>query len=263
VFSHVARISFVKCEIVDRDVLSDLDRINSLGFSEMPLRDSILSQLTRMPRLTELALDGCGLTDLDIQHLSGAQRLERLYLRNSPKITARCLTRLNDLPSLEHFEADISLDEQALVALGRFPSLKNIPSTNGVDVWFDDITDAGLRCVTPRNCPTFLVIRSAAITDHGLAALVGCSRLEHLQLHGVRMTDDGMRTMVQLSGLKRLLLYDVPITDAGLRHLRNLPQLKIVRFVRTKVTPEGLRAFAEQFPDAMVDDRDPLVFARP
>jgi Leucine-rich repeat (LRR) protein len=83
------------------------------------------------------------------------------------------------------------------------------------------------------------------LTDDGLAALPGLSRLGSLHLNGGdSISDNGLKHVAGMTGLGELVLSASRITDGGLAHLSNLDQLGTLRIGFPQVTDDGFRHIA-------------------
>ena len=93
-----------------------------------------------------------------------------------------------------------------------------------------------------------LDLSRTAVTDAGLAALDGCTRLERLRLDWTAVTDAGLRHLAHLSSLESLNLVGTAVTDAGLARLEPLAGLRRLYVWRTDVTPGGADALRAALP---------------
>jgi hypothetical protein len=103
-----------------------------------------------------------------------------------------------------------------------------------VDLRYYDISDDELAKFAEL-LPAFpklatLQIKSAKLTDAGLAHLKSLPHLHSLSLEAAPITDAGLAHVYSLAELQSLVLKDTKVTDAGLQQLQQaLPQTKVER----------------------------------
>jgi hypothetical protein len=96
----------------------------------------------------------------------------------------------------------------------------------------------------------FLGGRGQAVSEAGLANLVGLPHLQELWLYDVA-TD---ACVARLAGLKELrsLYLGGTVTDAGLVHLRHLDKLRVLYLMPSRVTPEGRIELLKALPELRI-----------
>jgi Predicted membrane protein len=100
---------------------------------------------------------------------------------------------------------------------------------------FGDAELARLAAVAP--ALRWLDLGETAVTDAGLAALVGMKNLRRLRLDRMAITDVGLAHLSNLNELELLALHHTRVTDAGLATLRPLTRLRSLYLWETSVTP--------------------------
>jgi hypothetical protein len=85
-----------------------------------------------------------------------------------------------------------------------------------------------------------LDIRSAAVTDKGLAELKGLNSLHTLHLGGTAISDVGMEHLERLTSLEWLSLADTKVSDVGIERLKGLTNLRELRLKGTRSTDHGV-----------------------
>ena len=97
-------------------------------------------------------------------------------------------------------------------------------------------------------------VDSPQISDSGLVALRGLTRLDWLDLRGGgTVTDAGLVRLSKLKSLERLHLYNARITDAGIVHLKGLTKLRFLYLGATEVTDAGAADLASSRPGLQID----------
>lgn len=107
-----------------------------------------------------------------------------------------------------------------------------------------DFTDQEMASLAELDGLAELLVERGVVTDAGLQALAGMSRLRHLRLRGARITDQGAAKIAELRGLRFLNLPDADLSDAGLERLTELPELELLRLGSPRITDAGLAAVA-------------------
>jgi len=151
----------------------------------------------------------------------------------------RCLSALADATELEEFGARVPLDDVDLLWLKNHPGLKRLPSITGRGVTNHTLAAVG-------TCPKleFLWIESSSITDEGLVHLAGLERLEHLVLIRNRVTGRGFDSLAHLPRLSKLHLSQCPVNNEGLAAIRKLQQLEFLDLTETRIDGSGLSHLA-------------------
>ncbi len=85
---------------------------------------------------------------------------------------------------------------------------------------------------------------SKAVSDEGVRALAGLSRLRHLDLGGTAITDRALEVLRTLPALESLGLWGTHVTDAGMDALRACDSLRSVNLGGTAVGDAAVRALA-------------------
>lgn len=94
-----------------------------------------------------------------------------------------------------------------------------------------------------------LDLSRTSVTDDGLAALDGLTRLRRLRLDWTAVTDAGLRHVSRLPSLELLNLVGTAVTDAGLARLASLAGLRRLFLWHTGVTPAGADALRAELPE--------------
>ena len=85
---------------------------------------------------------------------------------------------------------------------------------------------------------------SKNVTDEGVGAIAGLSRLRHLDLSGTAITDRALEVLRTLPALESLALSGTHVTDAGMHYLRDCDKLRSVSLAWTSVGDAAVRALA-------------------
>ncbi|MFT5128138.1 MAG: hypothetical protein ACI8W8_001747 [Rhodothermales bacterium] len=115
---------------------------------------------------------------------------------------------------------------------------------------------AGLKSVAGH--VTYLGLAKSKVTDGGLAALSGLSKLTTLHLEKTGITDAGLAHLKGLQNLEYINLYGTQVTDAGLKSLEGLKNLKKAYLWQSKVTDAGVAALGKAIPGVYVNNGSKL-----
>ena len=190
----------------------DLDASRSLG-------DDSLRHLARLPRLRQLNLSGCGITDRGLEVLSRLPALETLRLAWTG-ITDAGAGHLAACENLRNVDlSGTASGDGAIRALAGKGKLHAFRSGNGV-------TDAGLALL--HDLPVFKTWQGG---EARMALLSADARPNFLALRGP-FTDKGMAQLAGLDGLFALNVDSdqLAITGAGLAPLVSLPHFEWLSF---------------------------------
>lgn len=110
-----------------------------------------------------------------------------------------------------------------------------------------DPGDAGLATLRDLPCTAVIQVPNSSVSDVGLSALRGLTKLEMLNLHGTRVVGPGLEHLRGLPALRILFLANTAVDDEGLALLDDLPSLRHLDLSHTRVRGPGLRALA-RFP---------------
>ncbi|TWT92338.1 protein kinase domain-containing protein [Stieleria varia] len=109
------------------------------------------------------------------------------------------------------------------------------------------ITDAGVIHLLPhRDTLETIDIQSTAITDQGVATLIGFEKLRELFLADNAISDRSLDGLSRFPSLKRLDLSGTEISDDGLPQLSELPSLEYLLLDRTMISDAGLGIIGDQ-----------------
>ena len=193
--------------------LSVLPHLRSIDISFTSITALGLKSLLRNPELRELAADGQGLRDQDLQLFSGT-RIQLLHLTSNPRITGQGFR-------------DLSLKELVELALG------------GCSIEADS-----LRCL-PATCPNLrrLQIEYTDIPSPALRDVARLPCLEELRIPGSSIDDSHLAELAGAKGLKVLIVYDTDVTDRGLRSIAGATELRKLWVDETGVAGEAVSSF--------------------
>ncbi|HVW38355.1 MAG TPA: hypothetical protein VHB99_13660, partial [Pirellulales bacterium] len=221
-------------DTVDR--INECGQMHHLDLSGSDADDETLVRLANLPQLAGLELCGTRIGDRGVEQLGKFRALRQLNLCMTD-VTDNCLVILAGLKSLE----SVDLSHTCVTPDG----IKWLQETNPklrVNSIADDATLRRLAMRFRRRRTPFS--RDAAlpppplryramgplVTDAGVAALRGSTRIEELDLTDAKVTDAAVKDLATLTGAKKLVLRGTQITDSGAAELqRRLPDCKISR----------------------------------
>ncbi|MGI9239474.1 MAG: hypothetical protein ACR2RV_01660 [Verrucomicrobiales bacterium] len=185
-------------------------------------------------------------TDESLRSLRGAFGIKSLDLRRT-EITDAGMEIVKGISGLHTLDiSGTAVTDGGLRHLREVSSLQELHLGRG-------ITDAGivhLRKLRWLERLTFDI--KTKLTDEGIVALEGLTRLSSLALRSPLITDAGMKSVAKLSGLTELDLSMTQVTDAGLDELVGLKSLRTLSVYDTAVTDAGIERFQEALPDCRV-----------
>lgn len=193
-----------------------IPRLQTLILSYSAVRDSHLTKWSEFPELIELNLDSCSnVSDSSLRHLvSVAPNLQRLNL------------------------ADCAISDVGMVHVAKFKQLTHL------DLFYCQITNRGLKCLSPLNNLQVLSIDSRDVTDAGLLHLQNLKQLVQLDLFSGHITDRGCHYLSRLTSLESLELCGGGIGDAGCQFLSRLARLQHLNLSQNEdITNQGIAHF--------------------
>jgi hypothetical protein len=214
-----------------------------------------LRHLQSIDGLEELWLSGVGMDEL---HLVKLPDLKRVVFTQSyfdkdldaqvfaPKLSIKSV-RLQELPRLEQLDLTATTAEH--LTLDGVPNLRSV-NLSGTAAANDETlvalkTELNLESLNVGSLPyTAYLPQETPITDTGLEALAGLTRLKTVDFSGARITDRGLRIIAKMEGLESLNLGGTSVTNEGLQHLVGLAKLTTLDLRGTKVTDAGLQKLA-------------------
>ena len=124
------------------------------------------------------------------------------------------------------------------------PELAYAPGNNAAAV-----SDGQLSALAPvATSVVALELQQTKVSDAGLAALAGFTKLRTLQLQNTALTDAGLKHLGKLVSLEVLNLYGTGVSDAGLQQLAGLKHLKKVYLWQSKVSTAGADSLRSAIP---------------
>jgi hypothetical protein len=184
----------------------------SVIFREAHTSQTILAELVRLPKLTELHVSTVDSRDLElIGRLSGLKKLS-FGSEVSEGLDLKPLTQLPNLSSLEVRAAP--LDERAMEEIGKIHSLEKLVLCG------TGATDAGLKALENLASLKDLLIWSRDITDEGLKCLGSMTQLTSLNISGHSLTNAGLKNLESLPNLKEFHIAGDNISRTAAGELR-------------------------------------------
>jgi Leucine-rich repeat (LRR) protein len=206
------------------DYLVRLESLTSLDASALAPR---LSDLTKLPKLTNINLSGKEYGDENAETIADTfKSLEELYLRHT-SITNAGVQSLSRIGTLKILTLDDSnIDDAAGESLRKMKqltwlSLENCAVKNNTLAAISELPDL-----------SFLFLSGTPVTDAGIESLVKLKKPLTLQLMGCKLvTDASIKPLSKLPGAANMNLniQRTGITEAGARQLQaKLPQTRII-----------------------------------
>jgi Leucine-rich repeat (LRR) protein len=203
--------------LIIKDFFIVTDGFSNVVKMSTPLEQATydLSLIEPLTHLRYLYLYGEGITDAELSHIQGLNRLEKLIIGSNTNITDSGLATLKGLKSLKKL---------------RLMSCKGVNGSGLKSL-------EGLKYFVDLDLAT---LRDSSISDTGLAALENCKQLESLSLAGANISDAGLEHLQNLTNLKLLFLNGTTITDAGLKYLRGMANLNALYIDGNAISDKGM-----------------------
>lgn len=233
-----------------------------------------LSALSQVPRLEDLNLKRCALTDEMVEPLSRCRTLQRVSLAGNPELTAasvRALARCSDLEAID-LSACRYLDDWAIRPLAQLARLRTLTLDRCPRLTGDFVADfAGstlerlrvgndspspsspgdVLCLYLADLPKLegLTIPATGLTGEGLRDLTCASGIRQLALTGrtTRIERDDLVALEALPALEEVLLGATDFDDVALFALATCERLQSFRAFGA-VTEVGLRFLVAAVP---------------
>jgi hypothetical protein len=246
--------------------LASLKKLNSLVLADYNYRPEVFRKLADCPSLTHLTVFSGSLTSEHLRELKSfamltnfqwtnapltddgllaiceLRKLKSLDLlwsggRKAPPLTARGFQGLAQLQELEQLKLSGPADD-AMAAIAK------LPNVHSVQLWADELTDAGMLHLASLTKLVELKSDSELITDAGLVGLSKLQKLVSLELYSPKVTDAGLAQISGLTNIYNLVLNSPEITDAGLPALLPLQKLVKLELKQATLTDQGLQQLA-------------------
>jgi hypothetical protein len=147
---------------------------------------------------------------------------------------------LADLRALRELDLRSGATDAELAQLPALPHLEEL-SLNAAG---DHITDAGLAHLAGLTGLRWLWVGNSRVTDRGLVALRGMSRLEFVCLQGGLKTGEGLGHLAGATRLRHLKLLACGITDAGIDQIIKQANLESLTIRSCRATAPALDRLA-------------------
>jgi hypothetical protein len=142
-----------------------LQHADSLHLNQKPLKPNNAKLIERLPTLSQLWLDGCGIGDEQMPYFSNLRNLDFLLLRDN-QITGNGLASIKNLTKLQSLVLSHNrIDDDALSSLEKLADLESL--------WLDgtNVSDDGLKKLAHLQKLKFLDIDRTSVTAAGADAL--------------------------------------------------------------------------------------------
>jgi len=165
--------------------------------------------------------------------------------RKLSEITGNDFAKLADIRSLRCLKIFdvIEFEDRHL------PPLRTLPSLITLMLEDTQVTDRGMEIIgqwkSLRVLGVYTDKQCRRVTDQGLAAISGLTKLENLCLRGMHITDASTHHLRCFPNLKELDLSATEITDAALADISQLNHLRQLCLGDTRVTDEGMKSLAK------------------
>jgi hypothetical protein len=221
--------------------LAGLANLEFLGCQGELCDDEAMRHIAAIPRLRMLMGQGTVASDAGFEALSRSQTIEYIWGRECPNLGGRGFMALASMPSLKGLAVSLkNVDDAALSALPRFPSLRGLMPMDAPDAGFRHIG----RCDRLEN---LWLMYCRETGDEATGHIAGLSHLKSYYAGATQITDLSLEILGRMPSLETLEFWECAgISDAGLAHLAALPRLRKISVGGSpKVTREGLAIFPD------------------
>lgn len=212
-------------------LLTGLTKPRGLILQDSAITDASLPVLAKMKTVAWLNLEGAGVTDTGLKHLTGMS-LEKLDIGRT-RVTD---TGMDEIAKIKTLGA-LSLNWTRVTDAG-IEKLKGLPLYQ-LYVYDTRISGSGisklkgLHTLYASRCP---------VDDAAIAIIAAeCKNLDTLYLNETKITDAGARELIRLDKLSSLDLCECAIGDDTIKAIAGLKWLRSLSVSNTKVTAAGLR----------------------
>ena len=237
-------------------------QIQSIDWSnKVKITDADLAQLSALPKLQLLNLDGTSVTADGLAKLPALKALKVVDLGslqvpdaavdalkagipggdvrwtpNNERLVAKWVLEQQGTVDIATPDGETitKIDDPARLPNGRF-SLTAVRLDGN-----EKLADADLRRFKGFTRLETLSLNNTAIGDAGLNELATCTAIRDVSLNNTKVTDPGLAVLGRFGSLRLLLLGGTAITDRGLEQLNNVRQLTDLSLQKTKITDDGL-----------------------
>lgn len=162
-------------------------------------------------------------------------------------ITAETAADIAALGNLKNIDFTASeLDDDILAAA--------VGGLNPVSLVLNEtaVTDRGIAATSGFSRVEALFLRDTAVGDEAMKTIGKLSTLTELDLTGTKITNDGLAHLAGLNNLKRLIAGSTAIDDAGMENLKSLTALSKLEVPETGVTPAGVKSLGSAIPGIVI-----------
>ncbi len=153
---------------------------------------------------------------------------------------------LVDRVGSEYFDTVTRVDAVHRVSDAEMILIGRLHHLEALQIAANAVTDTGVSAIRGLSRLKWLELhQTAGITGAALANLDGFSQLEVLSLLHFAVTDGDLAHVARLTRLQWLQLSSPQITDAGLIYLEGLNDLRLLHLGKTQVTSDGLNRLRE------------------
>lgn len=215
-----AKLTPALCDqIVEATSISDLQIVDS----EIDCDPAV--ELARMPRLSWLEFNDCGLTAKDLQNIHMLKRLYTLCIPFNSELSDAAFVPIGKFKQLGDLRLEgIMITDKTLHEIRSLTSLTNLSfSSTGV-------TDAGCSYIANFRELDTISAGASSIGDAGAKLLFTLPKLKFLALRSSKVTDASLPGFEQMKSLKHLDLLQCPgVSDQGIGRLRlKRPDMKVI-----------------------------------
>jgi len=214
-------------------------KIISVSLDGNRSNDQVIAMLAELDSVTHFYYGG-GDKPLGVQafeNLGRVKTLQDIFFNGGSIVDDARFQALGELPNLKHLVLWYNnITDHGLKQLERFPNISRIQIDGG------GFTGSGLKALSPMLTVEGLAMGMSHFSDANISFLDRFPNLSSLALRDCKITSKGIKNLPRLTSLTTLeLSYNQSITDVCLPEFKRFPLLEILMLNSTGITDRGLQ----------------------
>jgi hypothetical protein len=200
---------------------SRLKKLTYLSVNRLPEANKILPVLEHS-MIQDLHIQGCDLTDKDMVHLGRCDKLERIFMAGSKKVTLAGYAELANLKNLHFLDIrEATPDADTISLLAHMPSLRTL-QLSGVD---DSLVQILAQSESLQNIEFG---RCDGLTDKGVAMLAKMKHLRSFSLAESAATPRCIADLKPMPELRSITIHQDWLKEISMQEIKaQLPHCNI------------------------------------
>ncbi|ETK83191.1 hypothetical protein L915_11551 [Phytophthora nicotianae] len=259
---HLKSLQLVGChKLTDKGVkrlfkLTELEKLR-LGRCRKVTDETFDGFAASFPKLRELDVANCRLSERAMQHIGQIKSLEALVIRGCQDISDDGMASLSELTNLKYFDArhcgkihsiptewtqlEVLLLGYTAFAESDTAVLQSLTKLQELELRKCRIMKRGFQFISRLKYLERLEVAETALTDSALLEICnGVRNLKALNISNTEISDNGTSGLAKLQELRILRLDTSGITNRALANISFLPQLERLDLFGANITDNGL-----------------------